>query len=65
MKKTFYIGIREVHVSTRAVEAESEEEALALIVNGVEDGEEVICEYSRTLDPDTWTVEEAPNSKEG
>ena len=22
------------------------------------DGEEIFCEYSHTLDPDTWTVEE-------
>mgnify|MGYP001546803263 CR=1 FL=1 len=58
-KKKFYVGIREVHVSTRMVEAETAEEAMALIVDGVEDGEEVMCEYSDTMNPDTWTVEEA------
>ena len=58
-KKKFYVGIREVHVSTRMVEADTAEEAMALIVDGVEDGDEVICEYSHTLDPETWTVEEA------
>ena len=58
-KKKFYVGIREIHVSTREVYAETAEEAMAIIVNGVEDGEEIMCEYSDTMDPDTWTVEEA------
>ncbi len=55
----FHVHIREVHVSTREIEAESAEEALRIIVDGEEDGEEVMCEYSHTLDPDTWTLESA------
>jgi hypothetical protein len=57
--KTFNVVIMEVHASTRAVQAATAEEALAKIVNGVEDGDELACEYSHTLDADTWTVEEA------
>ena len=52
--KKWYVGIREVHVSTRLVEAETAEEALAIAGH---ESDEVMCEYSHTLDPDTWTVE--------
>lgn len=55
----FNVLIREVHISVREIEAESAEEALRTIADGEEDGEEVMCEYSHTLDPDTWTVESA------
>lgn len=44
----FEVGLREVHVSTRVVEAETAEEALNLVLGG--EGEEVSCEYSHTLD---------------
>ena len=56
-KKPFLIGVREVHVSHRRIYAETPEEALDLYVNGEKEGEEIFCEYSHTLDPDTFTVE--------
>lgn len=55
--KLYYVHIREVHVSTREVEADSPEEALEKVKDG--DGEETMCEYSHTLDDETWTVEDA------
>ncbi|MHA2064854.1 MAG: hypothetical protein ACXABY_10810 [Candidatus Thorarchaeota archaeon] len=53
----FLVGIREVHVSTRLIEAEDKEEALLKARRG-DDGVEIMCEYSHTLDFGTWTVEE-------
>ena len=53
----FVVNIREVHVSSREIEAESAEEALRLVKDG--EGEEILCEYSHTLDEDTWTVDVA------
>jgi hypothetical protein len=52
-KMKYLVLIREVHVSHRLVEADSEQEALEF--SG--DGEEVMCEYSHTLPKETWTVE--------
>lgn len=54
-KMRFLVGVREVHVSTMEIEAESPEEAMRLVKDGA--GREVMCEYSHTLDPDLWTVE--------
>lgn len=51
----FYIGIREVHVSTVVVEAESKEQAIIKAKEG--NCHEVMCEYSHTLDSNTWSVE--------
>ena len=55
-KKMFYVSVREVHVAIHEVEAESAEAAM----QAVKDGESSLIdlEFSRTLDPDTWTVEE-------
>ena len=53
----FHVNVREVHVSTHEVEAESAEEAIRKVKD--QDAEEVVCEYSHTLGEDTWTVEEA------
>lgn len=52
----YYIGIREVHVSTVVIEAESEEEALDSAAAG--EGDEVMLEYSHTMGRDHFTVEE-------
>lgn len=51
--KTYIVLIREVHISHRKVQAESEEEAKKL----APDSEETYLEYSHTLDEETWTVE--------
>lgn len=55
-KRKYYVEVREVHVSTREIEAESPEQATELVREG--GGTQVLCEYSWTMDPDTWTVEE-------
>lgn len=49
----FIVGIREVHVSYREVEAESPEAA----VEEAGGATEVMIEYSHTLDPELWSVE--------
>ena len=56
MSKRFLVEVREVHVSTRVVEADDAEAAVKAVEGG--EGDEVACEYSHTLDTDTWTVEE-------
>lgn len=56
-KKPFLVGVREVHVSHRRVFADSAKEARDLYVNGHDEGDEVFCEYSHTLDPEHFTVE--------
>ena len=56
MSKTYIVGVREVHVSSMKITAESKEQAIDLIKEG--DGEEVNLEYSHTLDSDLFTVEE-------
>jgi len=53
----FHVNVREVHVSTHEVEAESAEEAIRKVKN--QESDEITCEYSHTLGEDTWTVEEA------
>ena len=57
MKKPYIVQVREVFVSSRVVYAESPEAAIEA-VNNEEDEEEIACEYSHTLDPDTWTARE-------
>lgn len=56
MSKSFLVGVREVHVSTMKIKAQNNTEALNKVQNG--EGEEIMCEYSHTLDRDMWTVEE-------
>lgn len=58
-KKAFIVYVREVHIQPYRVLAETPKEAIRLVSDG--DGEILDCclEYSHTLDPDTWTLEEA------
>lgn len=59
MKKTYRVGVREVHVRYYSVEASDPEEAKTLVIeraNGVVDLE--FQEYSHELDRDTWSIEE-------
>ena len=49
----FLVGIREVSISTRLVEAENEEDAKKI----AGDAPEIMCEYSHSLGEDTWSVE--------
>jgi len=64
MKKTFGVGVREVHIHHYSVEADDPEQAKALVNNrapGVTDEWE---EFDRELKPDTWSVEESPTKPE-
>jgi hypothetical protein len=56
MKKKYIVGIREVHISQREVEASSPEEAVNIAKRDFDT--EVMFEYSHTLEENTWTVEE-------
>ncbi|MCX5758627.1 MAG: hypothetical protein NTU83_09005 [Candidatus Hydrogenedentes bacterium] len=49
MKKTYIVGVREVHARHYSVQAENEEEAKDLVDRRAE------------LDRDTWSVEEVPD----
>lgn len=53
----YRVLIREVYVSHRIVEANSEDEALQI----AGDEEEDYLEYSHTLPKETWTVEKIEN----
>ena len=55
--KSFIVELREVHVSSRLVQAESAEDALDRVLNG--EGDEFLCEYSHTMDRDNHEVREA------
>jgi hypothetical protein len=54
-ERKFLVLVREVHVSVRKVEATSADEAVDKVRR---DGDWMYVEYSHTLDPATWTVEE-------
>lgn len=58
--KTFNVGIREVHIVTRQVQAEDADDALSLAHKG--EGEELMVEYSHTMSQDNCTVEEVDSS---
>ena len=53
--KIYIVGVKEVHTSTRIVEADSPEQAREMAAG---EGLEITCEYSYTLDPSEFTVEE-------
>ena len=55
MKKKYTVEVREVHISTREVEADSPEEARRIAMDGGA-GDEIFFDYSHTHDPDTWSV---------
>ena len=66
MKKTYLVGVREVHVRMYSVEAEDEEQAKDLVHQralSVVDME--FLEYSHELDRETWSVEEDEDTKGG
>ena len=52
----YRVGVQEVHVSTIVIEAASKNEALQLVSDG--EGDELILEYSHTLDENLWSAEE-------
>ena len=59
----YIVLVREVHVSHREIEADSEDEAKSKVYGG--QGEETYLEYSHTLDRWYWTVEAAKDQRSG
>jgi len=61
-RRTFRIGVREVHVRFYSVAAEDEEQAKDFVhERGPSVVDEEYSEYSHELDRDTWSVEENPD----
>ena len=52
----FIVYMIEVHVQDVLIEADSKEDAIKKVQKG--EGDYAFFEYSHTLEPDTWTVEE-------
>ena len=58
MKKTYIVGVREVHVRHFKVEAESEEEAKDLVWKDAPNVEDIdFFEFSHIMNPEAWSVE--------
>jgi hypothetical protein len=62
--KTYQVLVREVHIQGYVVEAEDPEDAVELVRYGSGDLNENMFEYSHTLEPELWTVEEVPEPEE-
>ena len=61
MKKTYLVGVREVHARHYSVQAENVEEAKDLVYQQAESVVDMSFEeYSHCLDRETWSVEEIP-----
>ena len=64
MKRSYIVGVREVHVRFFAVTAGNEEEAKDFVNERAPEVEDIgFSEYSHELRCDTWSVEE--DTKEG
>ena len=64
MKKSYLVGIREVHFRFFSVQAESPEEARELVNQRDPSAtDENFTEFSHELDQDTWSVEEIPHKQ--
>ncbi len=65
MKRTYNVGVREVHVRHYSVMAENEEKAKDLVnERGPQVTDADYCEYSHELGRDTWSVEESTEETE-
>jgi len=56
--KSFIVEVSEVHTQTVTIQAENEEEAIALIKEGGGTYVDNSLKYSHTLDPDAWVLTE-------
>lgn len=64
MKKTYLVGVREVHVRFYEVQADDAEQAKDLVNNRAPEAVDLgFEEYSHELKPDTWSVEESAGEK--
>ena len=63
-KKTFIIGIREIHFRYYEVEAENEYQAKDLVNDRAPEARDLeFTEYAEELERDTWSVEEKPPAR--
>lgn len=53
----YIVKVHEVHIEEVRITANSMEEAKVKV--NEDEGEGIVCNYSYTLDPDVWEVEEA------
>ena len=56
----FIVSVREVHIQGVKLEAKNREEAIRRVRLGEGLYLDNCLEYSHTLDPESWTVEEVP-----
>ncbi|MCC6694885.1 MAG: hypothetical protein IT365_04550 [Candidatus Hydrogenedentes bacterium] len=64
MKKTYVVGVREVHVRFYQVTADDPEHAKDLVNDRAPEAVDLeFDEYSHELRPDTWSVEEKVEEK--
>ena len=59
----YIVFVREKWIQGYEVEAESKEEAKALVAAGEGDELEDYVEYDESLDPETWRVIDAPEER--
>lgn len=52
----YYVDVREIHIQTVEIEADSPEQAITRVAEGDGSYLDGRLEYSHTLPPDTWTV---------
>lgn len=56
---TYNVDVHEVYINTIRVEADNEKAARCKVSTfGIDAGKDVGTEYSHTLDPQTWDVQE-------
>ena len=53
----FIVNVREVHIQPVAIDALNSQDAINQVRQGAGDYDKYPCEYSHTLNPDTWTVD--------
>jgi hypothetical protein len=56
--KNYIVNVREVHIQPVLIEASSKEDAISRVANGEGEIIDNALEYSCTLNPDKWTIEE-------
>lgn len=59
----FIVSVREVHVQPYEVEAQDKEAAIKVVRDGGGEIDDGAFEYSHTLHPEFWTVEEVPQAE--
>jgi hypothetical protein len=65
MKRSFIVGVREIHVRHYSVQAKNEEEAKDLVDQRAASVTDLdFQEFSHEMPKDTWSVEEIPDKND-